>query len=123
MADNRCLDRVAIVLPSLDPDAKFGKVVKELVHAGFENIVIVDDGSDADHQKWFEEADRFSQCTVLHHDVNKGKGRALKTAFTYITSDPSLIVRLKHFADKNLIQIVHLEDVESQVLRLNPSED
>ena len=33
MADNRCLDRVAILLPSLDPDAKFEIVVKELVHA------------------------------------------------------------------------------------------
>ncbi len=84
MADNRCLDRVAIVLPSLDPDAKFGRVVEELVQAGFKNIVIVDDGSDDEHQKWFEEADRFSQCTVLHHGVNKGKGRALKTAFNYI---------------------------------------
>ena len=87
MADNRCLDRVAIVLPSLDPDAKFGIVVKELVQAGFENIIIVDDGSDAEYQKWFEEADGFSQCTVLHHGVNKGKGRALKTAFTYIINN------------------------------------
>ena len=84
MADNRCLDRVAIVLPSLDPDAKFEKVVEELVQVGFRHIVIVDDGSDDEHQKWFEQADRFPQCTVLHHGVNKGKGRALKTAFSYI---------------------------------------
>ena len=84
MADNKCLDRVAIVLPSLDPDAKFEKVVRELVEAGFANIVIVDDGSSEENQKWFTEASHYPQCTVLHHGVNKGKGRALKTAFAYI---------------------------------------
>ena len=24
------------------------------------------------------------QCTLLHHDVNRGKGRGLKTGFAYI---------------------------------------
>ena len=84
MADSNCLKRVAVVLPSLDPDYKFGKVVNGLVEAGFENIIIVDDGSDEEHQKWFDDADRFAQCTLIHHGVNKGKGRALKTAFNYI---------------------------------------
>ncbi len=91
MSDNRCLDRVAIVLPSLDPDAKFGKVVAELVEAGFANIVIVDDGSSEKHQKWFDEAEQFPQCTVIHHEHNKGKGRALKTAFSYVIENLSKI--------------------------------
>ncbi len=84
MSETNCLERVAIVLPSLDPDAKFGKVVRELVEAGFTNIVIVDDGSCEERQKWFDEAAGYPQCTVIHHEVNKGKGRALKTAFSYI---------------------------------------
>ena len=85
MATNTCLDRVAVVLPSLDPDAKFEKVVRELVEAGFAHIVIVDDGSGEGHRKWFDGAALYPQCTVLRHEVNKGKGRALKTAFSYIT--------------------------------------
>ena len=84
MQENTCLDRVVIVLPSLDPDAKFSNVVRELVDAGFSHIVIVDDGSSEEHQKWFTEAEVYPPCTVLHHGVNKGKGRALKTAFEYI---------------------------------------
>ena len=79
-----CRSRLAIVLPSLDPDAKFIGVVKGLIENGFENIIIVDDGSSPEHQNWFDEAVVYSQGTVLHHDVNKGKGRALKTAFSYI---------------------------------------
>ena len=79
-----CRKRLAVVLPSLDPDQKFAAVVQGLVEGGFEKIVIVDDGSDAAHQQWFEKAEAFPQCTVLHHGVNKGKGRALKTAFAYV---------------------------------------
>lgn len=75
---------MAIVLPSLDPDAKFAKVVDGLVENGFRHIVIVDDGSDEAHQVWFEKAAAYPQCEVLHHGVNRGKGRALKTAFRHV---------------------------------------
>ena len=78
---------VAVVLPSLDPDEKFSAVVHGLVEHGFEHIVIVDDGSDSAHQKYFSEAESFPACTVLHHGVNRGKGRALKTAFAYIAEE------------------------------------
>ena len=79
-----CRNSLAVVLPSLDPDAKFSGVVSGLVESGFRNIVIVDDGSDTEHQQWFAMAEKYPQCTVLHHGVNKGKGRALKTAFSYV---------------------------------------
>lgn len=75
---------LAIVLPSLNPDGKFAAVVRGLVEDGFRHIVIVDDGSDAAHQHWFDEAAALPGCTVLHHGVNKGKGRALKTAFAHV---------------------------------------
>ena len=66
-----CRDTLAIVLPSLDPDAKFADVVSGLTENGFSKIVIVDDGSDAAHQKWFDVAEKYPQCVVLHHGVNK----------------------------------------------------
>lgn len=79
-----CRSSLAVVLPSLDPDDKFDRVVEELVCNGFSKIVIVDDGSDSEHQKHFIKAAEYSQCIVLHHNINKGKGRALKTAFKYV---------------------------------------
>ena len=80
-----CRRCTAIVLPSLDPDAKFARVVDGLVEAGFEHIVIVDDGSAPDHRHFFEAAAEKPGCTVLTHEVNRGKGRALKTAFSYVS--------------------------------------
>ena len=85
MEDNKnCRSRLAIVLPSLDPDKKFLGVVDGLVANGFEHIVIVDDGSDADHKHFFAEAAKLSQTHLCVHEVNRGKGRALKTGFEYV---------------------------------------
>ena len=40
MADHgNCLETVAVILPSLDPDAKFAGVVDGLVEKGFQHIV------------------------------------------------------------------------------------
>ena len=36
---------LVIILPSLNPDTRFSKVVNDLLAAGFKTIVIVDDGS------------------------------------------------------------------------------
>lgn len=82
-----CLVKTAIVLPSLDPDAKFQGVVNGLIAKGFEHIVIVNDGSAAENLHWFEEAAEYECCTVLYHEVNKGKGRALKNAFAYVADN------------------------------------
>ena len=78
---NDSTERCVIILPSLNPDEKFDRVLDGLLEAGFQKILIVDDGSDAPHQKHFERAKTFPQCTVLRHPVNLGKGRALKDGF------------------------------------------
>ena len=85
MTENKdCRERCVIVLPSLNPDEKFDRVVDGLREAGFRRIVIVDDGSDTEHQEHFTRAEAFPECRVLHHDGNKGKGRALKDGFTEV---------------------------------------
>ena len=65
-----------IVIPSLNPDNKLIKLVKELQVANLNNILIVDDGSSS--QDIFNQ---LNDCIIIHHDINKGKGEALKTAF------------------------------------------
>ena len=79
-----CQKDLAIILPSLDPDDKFDRVVRELVDRGFSRVLIVDDGTGPEGQLHFEKAAALPGCTVLHHEVNKGKGRALKTAFLHV---------------------------------------
>ena len=78
---NFCTTECVVVLPSLNPNDKFDRVLDGLREAGFQRIVIIDDGSDPAHQVHFERADTFPECTVIHHPVNLGKGRALKDGF------------------------------------------
>lgn len=75
-------NKVFLVIPSLNPDEKLGKTIKGMLDIGFENIIVVDDGSDEQHKANFPVSN--SIITVLTHRVNLGKGAALKTAFKYI---------------------------------------
>ncbi|MCF0134925.1 MAG: bifunctional glycosyltransferase family 2/GtrA family protein [Lachnospiraceae bacterium] len=76
--------KVTAVLPSLNPDEKLAGVVDGLLEAGFENIVLVNDGSAPEYQHLFDEAASREGVILLTHEVNKGKGRAMKTAFDWI---------------------------------------
>mgnify|MGYP004642616353 FL=1 len=76
------LSCVTVVLPSLNPDEKLQKTVASLLAVGFTDLVLVNDGSRADTLRFFPAEDE--RITVLRHEVNRGKGAALKTAFQYV---------------------------------------
>lgn len=78
---------IPIVIPSYEPDERFPAILEDIDRAGMGPVIVVDDGSGTDYGHFFEDAERIITRlggVVLHHEVNKGKGRALKTAFTYI---------------------------------------
>jgi putative flippase GtrA len=60
------------------------QVVNELVEVGFDDIIVVNDGSSIEYIQHFEEIEKLPGCTVLTHKNNMGKGTALKTAFTFL---------------------------------------
>ena len=69
------------VIPSLNPDARLINLVLDLINNNFKKIIIVDDGSE--DKIIFNKLKEHKEVIVLTHDVNKGKGAALKTAFSY----------------------------------------
>lgn len=75
--------KVSVIIPSLNPDEKLIAVVNSLVAAGFDDIILVNDGSDQAHMGPFKTVSAYPQCTLLTHERNRGKGRGLKTAFAY----------------------------------------
>lgn len=78
---------VSVIVPSLNPDENLICVVDGLISAGFTDIILVNDGSLPDRLHFFDEAASHPECTVLSHEVNRGKGAALKTAFAYVLSE------------------------------------
>ena len=78
------LSRISVVLPSLDPDEKLIAVVDGLLEHGFSDIIMVNDGSKPENLHYFTDlAAAHPEITLLHHEVNKGKGAALKNAFRW----------------------------------------
>ena len=78
------LSKISVVLPSLDPDEKLIRVVNGLLEYGFSHIILVNDGSKPENLHYFTDlARQHPEISLLHHEVNKGKGAALKNAFRY----------------------------------------
>ena len=74
---------IPVIIPAYEPDDKLITLLQALQQAGIKHVVVVDDGSGSEYEALFAQAADVSNCTVLHHAVNLGKGRALKTAFNH----------------------------------------
>lgn len=75
-------NNIYVIIPSLNPDEKLKNTVRGMLDAGFERIIIVNDGSDNEHLENFPHSDE--NITVIHRRQNHGKGAALKVAFRHI---------------------------------------
>ena len=82
------LSRISVVLPSLDPDEKLIAVIDGLLEHGFSDIILVNDGSKPENLHYFTDlAAQHPEIHLLHHEVNKGKGAALKNAFRWFLAN------------------------------------
>ena len=84
------MSKVAIVIPSYEPDERLICLVNDLVDGGLGPIYIVNDGSGVEYDNIFGSIADVVEAgggKILEHEVNRGKGRALKTAFEYILNN------------------------------------
>lgn len=73
-----------VVIPALEPPQKFYDYLRELTAVEQIKVIVIDDGSGEAYRPFFQSVEAFDNCVVLTHPENKGKGQALKTAFTYL---------------------------------------
>ena len=78
---------IPVIIPAYEPDERLLCLLEDFRKGDIRDVVIVDDGSGNNYKEIFEKArlilDEIRGC-VLTHEVNRGKGRALKTAFAYV---------------------------------------
>ncbi len=74
---------VIVIIPTLNPDHHLLSVVNALKERGFNEFVVVNDGSGTESQHWLSMIATYPEVVLLKHSVNLGKGRALKTAFNH----------------------------------------
>ncbi len=70
---------VIIIVPAFNEERHVRRVVSGLKLAGFDDVVVVDDGS---HDRTAYEA-RLAGAVVIRHVINRGQGAALETGNEY----------------------------------------
>lgn len=72
---NNTGDGVFVVIPAYNEARVIHEVVQKIIHSGYKNIIVVDDGSADD--TYFRALD--SGALAYRHRINRGKGAAVKT--------------------------------------------
>ncbi|PIV08985.1 glycosyltransferase family 2 protein [Candidatus Roizmanbacteria bacterium CG02_land_8_20_14_3_00_36_15] len=114
-------DKVFIVMPAYNEGKVIANVIAGVKKAGYNNVIVVDDGSDDDTSVKAEQAG----AVVVRHLLNRGKGAAAKTgveatkilgADVVVTFDadgqhePSDIKKLVHYINEGYEVVLGTRD-------------
>ncbi len=72
-------DKIYFVIPAYNESKVIGDVLCELIDLGYNNIIVVDDGSSDNTYQIVSNYD----VVCLRHVINRGQGAALKTGIDY----------------------------------------
>ena len=78
---------IPIVIPAYEPDERLLQLLYEMDERNVAHVILVNDGSGEKFEELFKKAETIIKRldgVLLVHEVNKGKGKALKTAFEYV---------------------------------------
>ncbi len=82
-------EKTMVLIPAYNPDKCLTELASQLLHSGLP-VVVVDDGSTG-CEEIFDKLNEMN-CTVLRHNKNQGKGRALKTGLSWLLENGCTIV-------------------------------
>lgn len=77
---------MTVIIPAYKPDEKLLRLLNELKKISTARILVVNDGSGASYDALFEKAAPLCDILLMHEE-NRGKGAALKTAFSYLIEE------------------------------------
>ncbi len=77
------IDDIPVIIPAYKPGDDLVRLLSELKNNGFKRIIVVDDGNGASKADFFRNIEEQYGAVILHHDINLGMGRSLKTAFNH----------------------------------------
>lgn len=81
--------KLSVVIPCYNERDHIKAIVNEVLKTENINkeIIVVDDGSREDTREILEKEIKPLVSKIIYHDVNKGKGAALRTGFQEVTGD------------------------------------
>lgn len=77
-------EKYSIIIPAYNPGNELIELAKDLLSCTLSNIIVINDGSHSNHDTIFKELRQLSnRIIILQHNLNRGKGAALKTGLNY----------------------------------------
>ncbi len=73
-----------LLIPAYNPEEKIVPLIQELPKGVFDQILIINDGSGPKYSEIFDQLSMVKNVKILTHEINQGKGAALKTGFSYV---------------------------------------
>lgn len=77
--------RLSIIIPVYNPDEELVSMVDTLLEKGFQDIIVVNDGSDEAHQEPLSRIEY--KCTLIHHQKKRGRDKAIRTAAAFCAAN------------------------------------
>ena len=83
------MKKIVVIIPALNPSEDFIEYIKKLTKYEKVELIIIDDGSKQELKYIFNKIAENSKCTVITHEFNQGKGKALKDGMLYFLENYS----------------------------------
>jgi len=88
---NNSFSKIAILIPSFNPNHNLLDFVKDLSTNKWSEIVLINDGSSEESQIVFDSCKTIKNVHIINHSKNQGKGVALKTGIKYLSNKSNRI--------------------------------
>ncbi|MBU1020913.1 MAG: glycosyltransferase, partial [Firmicutes bacterium] len=72
-------EKIFVVIPAFNEGKNIGSILSDLLTAGYNNLVVVDDCSEDNTLQVVSNFPVF----LLHHAINRGQGASLKTGIDF----------------------------------------
>ncbi len=80
--------KISIVIAAYKEEKSISKVIKDVLKEGYNDIIVVDDGSEDNTSR----SALDTGAVVLRHVINRGQGAALKTGIDYAVKEGADII-------------------------------
>ncbi len=81
------LKKIVILIPALNPNESLIRLVEDLKKEDLNNIIVINDGSDSKCDNIFSILKENYNVRVYNHEINLGKGQAIKTGISKVLKD------------------------------------